>query len=87
MARSARLRIPLLVFKKFSNTFTSLLMAFAGVITVLLYLNQFTKYLSTKYFIARARFAAYETIDFERVQVFKIAYFLYKNTTVGATDA
>jgi hypothetical protein len=42
-------------------------MAAAGVITVLLYLNQFTKYLESKYFITRARFAAFETIEFERV--------------------
>jgi hypothetical protein len=39
------------------------------------------------FFITRARVQTTEEIDFETVQVYKLMYFLYRNSTPGATDA
>ena len=77
----------LLIYKKFTNTFTSILMGVSGLCMILLYIYIFIKLEDSPFYITIARVKFIEEIDFERVQVNKLMYFLYRNTTEGATDA
>ena len=76
-----------MIYKKISNTFTTVLMGLSCIAVILLYLYLFSKFQENPYFITRARVKVFEEVDFQQVQVSKLMYFLYKNQTTGATDA
>jgi hypothetical protein len=77
----------MLCFKKFTNSLTTTLIGVHAVCIILLYIFLFIKLESKPYYITRARVQVSEIVDFERVQVNKLLYFLYRNRTRGATDA
>lgn len=77
----------MLWYKRFTNSLTTTLIGLHAVAMILLYISLFIKLESKPYFITRARVQVSEIVDFERVQVNKLLYFLYRNTTKGATDA
>ncbi len=74
-------------FKKCSNTLTTTLMGVQAILMILLYIYLFIKLQEKPYYITRARVQINETVDFERVQVNKLMYFLFRNESKGATDA
>jgi hypothetical protein len=62
-------------------------MGLSSIAMILLYIYLFIKLEEKPYYITRSRIKVWETIEFEQVQVSKLMYFLYRNTTVGASDA
>ena len=62
-------------------------MAGAAVCIILMYISQFIQLTSKKFFITRARAFVTQLVDNEPVTVNQLYYFLYRNSTPGATDA
>ena len=73
-------------FKKFVSMFLLVLMALTMLFTMGVYCYNLYNLRTGAFFLARTRVDVEEIIDFETVKTNKVLYFLYRNTTEGASD-
>lgn len=62
--QKARLQKHMAIYKRCTNTFTTVLMGLSCVAMILLYLYNFSKLQESPYFITRARVKVFEEIEF-----------------------
>lgn len=73
-------------YKRFVSYTSLILMAIAFVLTFFLLCYYGRQLHTDKFFVSRTRVTVTREIDFENVTTTEVRYYLYRNTTVGASD-
>ena len=73
-------------YKRIVSALAKFFMGVSMICTMALYAFNIYELNKGRFFLARTRMNVTQTIDFEEITTNEVMYFLYRNTTKGATD-
>lgn len=74
-------------FKTFTTTFTNFFYAIFSLALIITFTGRLVQSINAPYLIGRTRSFVTTEVNFEKITLNKVRYFLYYNKTEGAIDA